>query len=100
MDRRHFLAASLAASAFAIAPAAEAQSAITRPREFYQLRRYTLQTGPQIAMTEKYISEALIPALAPRERDPLGHFASISARRRRRSTSSFRSMTPALGGNA
>ncbi len=73
MDRRDFLAGTLAASAFAIAPAAEAQSAITRPREFYQLRRYALQTGPQMAMTEKYISEALIPALAKRA-GPVGAF--------------------------
>ena len=76
MDRRDFLAGTLASSAFAIAPAAEAQSAITRPREFYQLRRYALQTGPQVAMTEKYISEALIPALAKGSR-PRG---SISPR--------------------
>ena len=42
-------------------------------REFYQLRRYALQSGPQVAMTEKYISDALIPALA-KESGPVGAF--------------------------
>lgn len=63
MHRRDFLAGSLAASAVA-ATSAQAQSQTASPREFYQLRRYSLQSGPQVAMTEKYISEALIPALA------------------------------------
>ena len=73
MDRRKFINASLAASALAVAPGADAQSSTTRPREFYQIRRYTLQSGPQVAMTEKYISEALIPALAKRG-GPVGAF--------------------------
>jgi len=73
MHRREFLAGTLAASALAAAPAAETQTSVTRPREFYQLRRYALQSGPQVAMTEKYISEALIPALAKRA-GPVGAF--------------------------
>ena len=73
MNRRKFLASSLATSALAVSSAPGQQTAITRPREFYQLRRYTLQTGPQVAMTEKYISEALIPALAKRG-GPVGAF--------------------------
>jgi hypothetical protein len=73
MDRREFLAGSVAASALAVAPAAQTQTPITRPREFYQLRRYALQSGPQVAMTEKYISEALIPALAKKS-GPVGAF--------------------------
>lgn len=74
MDRRKFIAGSLASSALAVAPTAEAQGATSRSREFYQLRRYTLQTGPQAAMTEKYISEALIPALARKGSKPVGAF--------------------------
>lgn len=73
MDRRKFIAASLASSALAVAPVAEAQGANARTREFYQLRRYTLQSGAQVAMTEKYISEALIPAVAKRA-GPVGAF--------------------------
>ena len=73
MNRRDFLAGTLAASASAAAQAAQEQTSITRPREFYQLRRYAMQTGPQVAMTEKYISEALVPALARRS-GPVGAF--------------------------
>ena len=74
MERREFLAGGLAASALAAARTTEAQTKETaRPREFYQLRRYWLQSGPQVAMTEKYISEALIPALANKG-GPIGAF--------------------------
>ena len=73
MDRREFIASSLATSAVAVSSAAGQQAAVTRPREFYQIRRYTLQSGPQVATTEKYISEALIPALANRG-GPVGAF--------------------------
>ena len=72
MHRRDFLAGSLAASAIA-ASSAKAQSQTASPREFYQLRRYSLQSGPQVAMTEKYISETLIPALAQKG-GPVGAF--------------------------
>jgi hypothetical protein len=73
MERRDFLAGSVAASALAMSGPLEAQSQITRPREFYQLRKYFLQSGPQAAMMEKYISEALIPALAHKA-GPIGAF--------------------------
>lgn len=73
MDRRRFVAASLATSAAALVQNAKAQANPGRLREYYQLRRYTLQTGPQVALTEKYISEALIPALAKRG-GPVGAF--------------------------
>ena len=74
MQRRDFLAGTLAASALALAPDSGAQTEkIVRPRQFYQLRRYSLQTGPQVAATEKYITEALIPALASNS-SPVGAF--------------------------
>lgn len=73
MDRRKFVAASLATSAAALVRNANAQANSGRLREYYQLRRYTLQSGPQAAITEKYISEALIPALAKRG-GPVGAF--------------------------
>lgn len=74
MQRRNFLAGTLAASALAVARDSGAQTENTaRPRQFYQLRRYSLQTGPQVAMVEKYISEALIPALTNKG-GPVGAF--------------------------
>jgi hypothetical protein len=66
MQRRHFLSSSLAASALAISDSA-ALSAQTSPgaagREYYEIRRYQLQSGPQTKMTAKHVAEALIPAL-------------------------------------
>jgi hypothetical protein len=73
MQRRDFLSGTLATSALAVAANGGAQTQVTRSREFYQLRRYSLQSGPQAAMTEKYISEALIPALAQKG-GPVGAF--------------------------
>jgi len=73
MDRRKFISASLATSAAAVAQTSGTQANPGRLREYYQLRRYTLQSGSQVAMTEKYISEALIPALAKRG-GPVGAF--------------------------
>lgn len=74
MQRRQFLAASLATSALAIARPGEAQAPAARSREFYQIRRYQLQSGPQTALTEKYLSDALIPAVARRGMGPVGAF--------------------------
>ena len=42
--------------------------------EFYQLRMYTLRTGPQIALTQNYFEQALIPALNRLEMNPVGAF--------------------------
>ena len=77
MQRRQFLAASLATSAAALAgsPAAGAGNAAEPAhREFYQLRRYLLESGPQVGLTERYLNDALIPALAKRGMGPVGAF--------------------------
>ena len=74
MQRRQFLAASLATSAFAMSRSAHAQGAASHVREFYQLRRYSLYSGPQTALTEHFISDALIPALTRRGMGPIGAF--------------------------
>jgi len=71
MQRRQFLAASLATSAAAVA---RAQTAPAHGREFYQLRRYLLLSGPQVGLTEHYLNDALIPALAKRSMGPIGAF--------------------------
>lgn len=79
MERRHFLSASLATSALAVARRAAAQtpasqSTAARVREYYHLRRYTLQTGPQTKLTESYFGDALIPALTRMGMGPIGAF--------------------------
>ncbi len=75
MERRDFLTGTLAASALAVAPGVDAQTQDNqaKQREYYQIRRYFVQSGPQSSMTEKYISEALIPALAGKA-GPVGAF--------------------------
>ena len=74
MERRHFLAASLATSAAALAGNAAAQAPAPGAREFYQLRRYNLKSGPQLKLTESYFGDALIPALARMGMGPVGAF--------------------------
>src|SRR5690242_9874894 len=73
MERREFLAGTLAASALAAAPAVGAQAQDSKQRDYYQIRRYFMQSGSQTSITEKYISEALIPALAGKG-GPVGAF--------------------------
>ncbi|HEV2445171.1 MAG TPA: NIPSNAP family protein [Candidatus Sulfopaludibacter sp.] len=72
MHRRRFLATSLATSAAAFT--ANAQAPASSAREFYQLRRYSLYSGPQSGLTEHFISDALIPALSRRGMGPIGAF--------------------------
>src|SRR5271156_5576937 len=74
MERRDFLTATLATSALALANQASAQTSSGKPREYYEIRRYHLQTGPQIKLTDSYISDALIPALNRMGIAPVGAF--------------------------
>ncbi len=74
MERREFLTASLATSALALANQATAQTSSCKPREYYAIRRYHLQTGPQTSLTETYISDALMPALNRLGIAPVGAF--------------------------
>jgi hypothetical protein len=76
MRRREFLASGLAASAISLAGrTGEAQAtAGSRGRQYYELRKYFLQQGPQVALTEKYVAGALIPALNRMGIAPVGAF--------------------------
>ena len=74
MQRRQFLAASIATSAAALAGKASAQPPAPATREFYQLRRYNLMSGPQLKLTEDYLGNALIPALGRMGMGPVGAF--------------------------
>jgi hypothetical protein len=71
MQRRQFLSASVAASAAAMAGGVSAQTAQTGVREFYQVRRYQLQNGPQGKLAADYFS-VLIPALNRMGMTPVG----------------------------
>jgi NIPSNAP len=79
MQRRDFLTASLATSAFALTPHLSAQSPATQTpashsRDYYLVRRYALQSGPQTSLTEHYFGEALFPALTRLGLGPSGAF--------------------------
>jgi hypothetical protein len=73
LQRRHFLTTSLAAAAAAtIAPSnVQAQS---KPREYYELRKYQLVSGSQPKLLQSYLADALIPALNRMGFSPIGAF--------------------------
>ncbi|WP_263357612.1 NIPSNAP family protein [Acidicapsa ligni] len=75
MERRRFLTTSLGASALALgARNLPAQSPVAAGREYYELRQYHLQSGPQSKLVENYLSSALIPALNRLGMSPIGAF--------------------------
>ena len=74
MDRRDFLVAGLAASAIALEEGSAGAAPTSNPREFYLLRRYSMQNGPQTKLVESYFQEALIPALTRMGMGPIGAF--------------------------
>jgi hypothetical protein len=65
MQRRKFLQQSLSASALTLSAQASlpAQESGAGSREYYELRKYKLENGPQTKLTHQYLEEALIPAL-------------------------------------
>jgi NIPSNAP len=74
MQRRRFLTSSLATSALALAGKSGAQSATAKPREYYELRKYFMQSGPQTKLTETYLAGSLVPALNRLGMSPVGTF--------------------------
>jgi hypothetical protein len=75
MQRRQFLAASLAASAMAAVREVSAQVPAATGREFYQLRQYKLSQGPQTKLMQSYLADAFIPALGRMGVGPIGAFS-------------------------
>jgi hypothetical protein len=78
MDRRKFVSASLAVSAVSIAGSAMGvgQTGASSPAvEYYDLRRYQLANGPGTKLTDRYFSDALIPALNRLGIGPVGAFS-------------------------
>ena len=76
MDRRHFLASALTTALTAQTASHSPMSAApnSHPRDFYQLRRYTLPMGPQAALAEHFLADALVPALTRLSLGPVGAF--------------------------
>lgn len=77
MDRRQFLASSFSASAFAAGSGLlqGAPQAGEKAREYYELRRYQFQSGPQRPLADAYLRDALIPGLNRLGISPVGVFS-------------------------
>ena len=65
LERRDFVTSAIAIAGAALSGAEGARRWRSASREFYQLRKYALQTGPQLALAQNYFEHALIPALEP-----------------------------------
>jgi hypothetical protein len=65
MQRRKFLQSTLSTSALSLAGSEKAVMAQNpgAAREYYELRQYKLENGPQNQLTNSYLENALIPAL-------------------------------------
>jgi hypothetical protein len=79
MQRRKFLASSLAAAGLAIAPqdglrAAASTSPAESGRQYYELRHYHLRSGPQTRIVHDFFREAFIPAANRLGIHPIGVF--------------------------
>ena len=83
MERREFVKSALVTAGMASGTAFGADPNGKGPaearQEFYQLRKYALRTGPQIALTQGYFEKALIPALNRLEMGPVGAFKVTAA---------------------
>jgi hypothetical protein len=71
VKRRRFLRSVAGAAILPVATVAAEGS----QREYYELRKYELRSGPQQKLTDKYLAEALIPALNRLGMKPVGAFS-------------------------
>jgi hypothetical protein len=79
MDRRRFLACSVTAAASTVgSPGGSLNRAQTGAdpvgRDFYELRRYELRSGPQRELTDRFLQNAFIPAVNRVGVAPVGVF--------------------------
>ena len=73
MERRDFVTSAMAIAGAALS-VREGRATVPASREFYQWRKYSLQTGPQLVSTQNYFEHALIPALNRMAMAPVGTF--------------------------
>jgi hypothetical protein len=79
LERRDFVTSAIAMAGVALTGAegqavASSSRQASSSREFYQLRKYALQTGTQLALVQNYFEHALIPALNRMGMAPVGAF--------------------------
>jgi NIPSNAP len=73
VKRRTFVASSLAAAVPTLKAAGQGAGG-SKDREYYELRKYHLQSGPQQKLLDTFLAEALIPALNRLGMKPVGAF--------------------------
>ncbi len=73
MQRREFVTSAIAMAGAALS-GGEGMAMAQASREFYQLRKYTLRTGTQLALCQNYFEHSLIPALNRMAIRPVGAF--------------------------
>jgi hypothetical protein len=73
LERRDFVTSAIAMAGAALS-GGEARGQAQAPQEFYLLRKYSLRNGAQLALTQGYFSEALLPALNRLSIKPVGAF--------------------------
>jgi len=75
MDRRKFLGSALASGALAASASSQArESSTSTEREYYELRRYHILSGPMKQLADSYFKDALVPALNRLGIKPVGVF--------------------------
>lgn len=79
MNRRGFLASSLAASAAGFAGIATAQDRHTTGQEFYDLRLYHLKDEAKLKLMDSFLSQAALPAAKRLGLGPIGVFYPVKA---------------------
>ncbi len=72
MNRRDLIGGGAVATAAVLAGKSDAQGSVPGAREYYLLRRYKMNSGPQTAVAGKYFQEALLPALGRMGLGPVG----------------------------
>ena len=89
MRRRTFFKSSFAASALAMSPAKSLSDSVAEPpagkqsaadsgREYYQLRRYELRSGPQVKLVNSFFRQAFIPAANRLGVKPIGALTVVA----------------------
>ncbi|MGC2404439.1 MAG: NIPSNAP family protein [Acidobacteriaceae bacterium] len=73
MERRDFVTSAIAMAGAALS-GGEGRAMAQASQEFYLLRKYALRNGAQLALTQTYFAQALIPALTRMSITPVGAF--------------------------
>jgi hypothetical protein len=108
LDRRHFLAATTAATAMGISAKSlsAADESTGGDREFYELRKITLDTDAQREGFDRFMAEAAVPALNRMGVEPVGVFHVVDGDRpaymltRHTSLDSVATMIASMGSDA